>query len=111
MRGANADYRRLIQSAAWRRLRAAWISAHPLCEDCLAAGRAVPAEEVHHVCPVERAATRPQMRALCLDPGNLRSLCRACHAEAHRRLRSMSAEEREQGHETALRRFSDKYFK
>ncbi|QCX47519.1 HNH endonuclease, partial [Arcanobacterium haemolyticum] len=31
--------------------------AHPLCEDCLEAGRYTPVQEVHHVLPLEHGGT------------------------------------------------------
>jgi 5-methylcytosine-specific restriction protein A len=45
----------------WKAERLAYLSAHPLCEDCLANGKTVPAMDVHH------------------DGDNRRALCRACH--------------------------------
>lgn len=90
-RHASTDYRRLIGSKRWRRLRAWKLRAQPLCEDCLAQDRAVAATEVHHVRPLEQAASRAEMDRLAFDPDNLRSLCRECHEAAHRRLASRSA--------------------
>ena len=39
---------------------------------CPAAGRYTPAQEVHHVIPLEHGGTH--------DPGNLRALCKPCHS-------------------------------
>ena len=58
--------------SAWRRIRARYIKAHPLCEDCLAAGRYTPATEVHHVLPLSEGGTHGE--------GNLRALCHSCHS-------------------------------
>lgn len=41
----------------WCKIRAAYIAAHPLCEDCLAAGRITPVQEVHHVLPLEHGGS------------------------------------------------------
>lgn len=61
--------------ALWRRIRAAYIAAHPLCEDCLAQGKKTPVQEVHHVLPLEHGGSH--------DFNNLRSLCnRATRARA-----------------------------
>lgn len=49
--------------------RAAYVAKHPLCEDCEAAGRLTPVQEVHHVVPLSQGGTH--------DPSNLRSLCRS----------------------------------
>ena len=46
----------------------AYITAHTLCEDCLAAGRYTPAQEVHYVLPLEHGGTH--------NPSNLRALCK-----------------------------------
>lgn len=54
---------------AWRKLRAEYIAAHPLCE---IDGK--PATDVDHIKPV---ATYPHLR---LEWTNLRSLCHACHS-------------------------------
>ncbi|WP_204398932.1 HNH endonuclease [Arcanobacterium pluranimalium] len=58
--------------ARWRKIRAAYITAHPLCEDCLAASRYTPAQEVHHILPLEHGGTH--------DTSNLRALCKTCHS-------------------------------
>ena len=76
-------YKRLINCYAWQLLRRRKIASQPLCEDCLAAGRVTPAEEVHHVIPVERGRTPQEMRSLAYDFGNLVSLCRSCHQARH----------------------------
>ncbi|MDT3768202.1 HNH endonuclease [Gleimia hominis] len=56
----------------WRKIRAAYVAQHPLCEDCLKQGRYTPVQEVHHVLPLEHGGTH--------DFGNLRSLCKPCHS-------------------------------
>lgn len=80
-----------MNSRRWRRLRAAYLSVHPVCEDCEEKGRTTVATEVHHIRPVESAAGRPHdMQELACNPYNLRALCKACHIEAHRVLHSNS---------------------
>jgi len=59
----------------WRKLRAAKLSADPLCEHCKPRGRIVPAVDVDHIREIHGRH----------DPGrlrwdNLQSLCKACHA-------------------------------
>lgn len=56
----------------WRRIRARFIKAHPLCQDCLEAGRYSPAEEVHHVLPLSHGGDHSE--------DNLRALCKPCHS-------------------------------
>lgn len=57
---------------SWRCARAAYIAAHPLCEDCLAKGRIVPTYMVHHVIPIADGGE-------ILDFRNFKALCRLCH--------------------------------
>lgn len=63
---------------AWKRIRDRHIHEHPLCEECLKAGRTVPAEEVHHLLPLADGGTHVR--------SNLVSLCRSCHLKKHAEL-------------------------
>lgn len=56
----------------WRKVRAAYIAGHPLCEDCLVAGRTTPAEQVHHIRPLDKGGDN--------SFANLRALCKSCHS-------------------------------
>ncbi|MCK9570033.1 HNH endonuclease [Candidatus Pacearchaeota archaeon] len=56
----------------WKAARLAYLIEHPLCQDCLARGKTVPAQDVDHVTPLSQGGER-------LDSGNFRSLCRKCH--------------------------------
>ena len=58
--------------SAWRRIRAAYLSAHPLCEECKKAGHLTPANEVHHTVSLADGGTH--------DADNLMSVCKACHS-------------------------------
>lgn len=58
---------------AWPKVRAAKLSADPLCEDCKEAKRVIVAREVHHIVKIKDA---PELR---LVMSNLRSLCDPCH--------------------------------
>lgn len=64
---------RFYASAAWRKLRAAFLAEHPLCADCERRGRTTAAAHVHHVKP------RKERPDLALDSDNLESLCQPCH--------------------------------
>jgi 5-methylcytosine-specific restriction protein A len=57
----------------WRKARAAYIEAHPLCEVCEQEGRMTPAEEVHHIIPLADGGTN--------GDGNLMALCKSCHSK------------------------------
>lgn len=78
------DYVKLLNSTAWRNLRARVISAHPLCEECERNGFFHTATEVHHVVPVQRGKSYEEKAELCFDPNNLRALCHRCHVNVHR---------------------------
>ena len=57
---------------AWKRIRNRYIAAHPLCEQCNAAGRITPAQEVHHIIPLSEGGTHAVE--------NLMALCSPCHS-------------------------------
>ena len=61
------DYRRLIHSNRWIKLRRAKLTACPLCEDCKETGRITPATEVHHIKPVEDALNLVDKESLMFD--------------------------------------------
>jgi 5-methylcytosine-specific restriction protein A len=60
---------------AWKRIRDSYAAAHPLCEQCLANGRYVKTEEIHHKLPLSQGGTH--------DRENLIALCKECHARIH----------------------------
>lgn len=99
-----------MNSRRWRRLRAAYLSAHPLCEDCEQQGRTTIATEVHHIRPIEERAGRPDdMRELAFNPCNLRALCRPCHIEVHRVLHSNSLSSSKERARAELNAFAAAY--
>ena len=52
-----------------------------LCQDCLKKGLIVPAEEVHHIIPLQpENITDP---SITLNENNLIALCRDCHRKRH----------------------------
>jgi 5-methylcytosine-specific restriction enzyme A len=57
----------------WRKLQAAYLSEHPLCVMCDAAGFVCQAVLVDHVKPIVSGGA-------VLDRANLQSLCVRCHA-------------------------------
>lgn len=59
--------------SAWRRHRLVYLARHPLCNDCLAAGRVVVATDVHHVIKLRE---RPDLKTV---ESNLMALCSPCH--------------------------------
>jgi len=61
--------------SSWKRIRAAYIAAHPLCEVCRDDGRLTPAVIVHHKVKLTEGGTN--------DWSNLQSLCSECHSRHH----------------------------
>lgn len=76
--GRRADIA-FYQSAAWIRLRLAYLAEHPLCARCRAEGRTTLARHVHHV------VERKHDPSLSLSWDNLESLCLSCHSAHHAR--------------------------
>ena len=73
-RARAAGHDALYKSIAWARLRAAQLSAHPLCQACMAMGRVTSADTVDHVWPW-RSIGPHAFRANWLQ-----SLCGPCHS-------------------------------
>lgn len=68
----------------WRILRNSYIRKHPLCEMCLAEGKTVPAEHVHHKVPFLTGISEGDRLRLLLDQDNLMSLCIYHHNLIHK---------------------------
>ena len=90
------DKATIYNSREWKELRRAKLREQPLCEKCLADGMAAgvaggwirSAHCVHHIVPIETAATIEEMRRLAFNPANLMSLCDECHHKIHEEMRS-----------------------
>ena len=79
----NKIYQQLIHTTRWLKLRHEIICKHPMCERCMSEGYYTPTTEVHHIVPVESAASYNEMVRLMYDPSNLRALCHSCHVKTH----------------------------
>ena len=82
------DKATIYNSREWKELRLAKLRSQPLCEKCLADGWIRSAHCVHHITPIETAATMEEMRRLAFNPVNLMSLCDECHHKIHEEMRS-----------------------
>lgn len=103
------DYRKLIHTMRWLRLRRAKLTAQPLCERCQQEGRLTAATEVHHATPVEDGLTLREKKALMYDYHNLRALCHDCHVKTHVEMgRSGKANAKRRASEQ-LERFKNKF--
>lgn len=108
---AKSYYKKLIQSQKWVKLRALKVANNPLCERCLLDDITTPAEEVHHIRPVESAPDRHTMLLLCFDYNNLQSLCSKCHKTVHIELRSYTKEETQKRNKNKTNDFISKFLK
>ncbi|WP_353332797.1 HNH endonuclease signature motif containing protein [Bacteroides sedimenti] len=104
------QYRKLINSKKWQKLRLFKLKNSPLCERCLLSDRTTPASEVHHITPVETGCNEIQMKQLAYDYTNLQALCRACHVAAHVELQSKSKQAAKQAAANNTNMFLEKYF-
>ena len=75
---------------AWQVARKKYKAKHPLCEMCLADGKAVPMEQVHHIVPLSQGGTH--------DENNLMSLCKSCHSRIHANVIKLISNEDLQSH-------------
>ena len=57
---------------AWKKIRAQYIQARPLCEQCVIENSLTPAAEAHHILPLANGGTH--------DDDNLMALCKSCHS-------------------------------
>lgn len=103
-------YNKLIHTGKWREIRRSVLTEHPLCQRCLADGRITAASEVHHIRPVEEAFTAAEKEQRMYDPGNLLSLCHACHVKVHTELGKGSKEIVRKRNDEQVRRVIDKFF-
>lgn len=103
------DYRRLIHTAQWVRLRRSKLTAFPLCERCREEGRLAPATEVHHIRPVEEGLTLREKEQLMFDPHNLRALCHECHVKTHTEMGRCGKKQAKERAETHLLHFKDRF--
>jgi 5-methylcytosine-specific restriction protein A len=61
----------------WRRVRAIYLAAHPVCEVCESEGRLTPATLVHHKKPIAEGGSNRE--------SNLMAICLPCHSRLHGR--------------------------
>ena len=61
-----------LRTAEYRRWRARYLVAHPLCVACVGNGRTVAAQELDHI-------RRREWGGALMDPENVQGLCRAHH--------------------------------
>ena len=105
------DYKRMIHTARWLRLRRDKLSDFPMCERCEEEGRVTPDTEVHHIKPVEDGLSYADKERLMFDYHNLRSLCHECHVKTHTEMGRSGKEQAKRQASAKLRRFVNKFLK
>ena len=110
--GRNKDYRKLINTRKWQKLRLQALSkTNYLCAVCLKKDITTPATEVHHIVPVESGINNQHMKLLCYDPNNLLPVCKDCHKKEHIKLQSYTKNEVQKRNKTRTQSFTDKFLK
>lgn len=104
-----SEYDRLMHSTKWLRLRKRKLTEHPLCEMCEKEGRIAPAEEIHHIHPIEDALFTWQQEALAYDYANLMALCHHCHAKVHKEMGRSGKEYTHNKNKQRLEQFKNKF--
>ena len=85
-----SEYKELINSQKWAKLRAEKLHSTPLCERCSLSGIITPGTEIHHIMPIDNGSTLAEKKRLAYNPHNLQTLCRTCHVAIHKELQSKS---------------------
>ena len=105
------DKQRIYNSREWRLLRDQKRRANPLCELCLANGKVVPTQAIHHKIPIETAQSFDEMKRLAFRYDNLQSLCYKCHSEIHQAMKSHTKEGHQKAADAALQRWISRHSK
>ena len=81
--GNRAERQKIYSTQQWKKLSKAYLMMHPLCEECLKAGKVTPAAHVHHIVSFMTATDELKRLELALDADNLETLCVDCHTAKH----------------------------
>ena len=87
----DATRQKVYNTRRWRKLRAAYLIEHPLCEICKKDGVLTPAIDVHHRDSFTNYDGL-QMLDKAFDSDNLVALCKKCHATLHKNGRTHGLE-------------------
>lgn len=104
------DYRKMIHTGRWLRLRRNVLTAHPLCQRCRQQGLLTPATEVHHIKPVEEALSKKEKERRMYDEHNVQALCHACHVRVHTEMGRCGREANKQRKAKQAREVIEKFF-
>lgn len=79
--GKRAERNEVYNTRTWQNLRKLKLQISPLCENCLAISKIIPATQVHHV--ISFMSSKETRISLAYNMENLQSLCVACHHKIH----------------------------
>lgn len=110
--GRSKEYRKLINTRKWQKLRLQALSkTNYLCAVCLKNDITTPATEVHHIVPIESGVTNEHMKTLCYDSNNLLPVCKECHKKEHIKLNSYTKSEVQKRNEARTKSFASRFLK
>ena len=105
----STQYKKLINSQKWAKLRAEKLQNNPLCERCMSSGIIAPGTEIHHITPIETGANFEQMKLLAYNYSNLITLCHVFHVQVHKDLQSKTAKQTQARNATKAAGFVDQF--
>ena len=83
---------KFYKSKKWQKVRAyVWSRDKGLCQRCLRNGIIKAGDTVHHIVEISPENIRDE--AIALNPDNLETLCRDCHAAVHKREKRWTVDE------------------
>lgn len=101
-------YRRIMNSKRYKQARNFYMSAHPLCELCLNDGIVKASQELHHKVEVDSARSDIEAWNLATSVSNFQALCRDCHHNLHKAMRSHSSAAHRQRQSENLSRWKER---
>ena len=104
------DYRLMIHSSRWVRLRRSVLSEYPLCRNCKDEGYISAATEVHHRIPVEQGVNYVEKTRLMFNRSNLVPLCHECHVKVHTEMGRSGKEATKRRNSEHLSRIKQRFF-
>lgn len=83
---------KFYKSKKWQKVRAfVWSRDKGLCQRCLRNGIIKAGDTVHHITEITESNITNE--AITLNPDNLETLCRDCHAAVHKREKRWTVDE------------------
>lgn len=77
-------YAEIYSDPRWTTLRDHKFRQNPVCEECEKNGRTSITREVHHIIRFADGLDKQEREKLAFSKYNIKSLCIACHKEAHK---------------------------